>query len=99
VVDVAQHGDVADDFAALPHADADFLAVFVAEHTHRTGFHDRHYCRYGKRVLRNALDNFIQQQKRMLLENEQRRGFLPSLLGGVVKIMRRVKRSNFRPAS
>jgi hypothetical protein len=39
------------------------------------------------------------QQKGMLLENEQRCGFLLSLLGGVVKIMRRVKRSNFRPAS
>lgn len=57
-----------------------------------------HYCRYGRRVFRNALDNFVQQQKRMLLENEQRRGLLPSLLGRVVKIMRSVKRSNFRPA-
>jgi hypothetical protein len=57
------------------------------------------YCRYGKRVLRNALHNLVHQQKRMLLENEQQRGLLPSLLGRVVKIMRRVKRSNFRPAS
>jgi len=57
------------------------------------------YCRYGRRAFRNALDNFLQQQKRMLLENEQRSGFLPSLLGRVVKLLRNLKRSNFRPVN
>jgi hypothetical protein len=57
------------------------------------------YCRYFKRVGRNALDNLVQRQKWKLLENEQRRGFLPALLSQIVKIMRRIKRSNFRPAS
>ena len=57
------------------------------------------YCRHARRVLRNALGNIVEEQKRMLLENEQRRGFLPALLGRVVKIMRSIKRSNFRPAS
>jgi hypothetical protein len=57
------------------------------------------YYRYFNRVFRNALGNLLQQQKRMLLENEQRRGFLPSLAGRVVKIMRRIKRSSFHPVS
>lgn len=57
-----------------------------------------HYCRYGKRVLRNALDKLVQQQKRVLLENEQRSGWLPSVLGRIVKIMRGIKRAGFRRA-
>jgi hypothetical protein len=57
------------------------------------------YVRYLNRVLRNALDDFIVRQKRILLENEHRRGFLPSLAAGIVKAMRKIKRSNFRPAS
>lgn len=56
-----------------------------------------HYCRYRSRVLKNALRNIADRQKRTLLENEQRRGLLPSLAGGVVKILRKIKRSNFRP--
>lgn len=56
------------------------------------------YYRYFKRIFRNAFDNVVAQQKQMLLENEQRCGFLPSLVGRVVKIMRTIKRSNFRPA-
>jgi hypothetical protein len=58
-----------------------------------------YYCRYGRRVFRNALGNAIGKQKRMLLENEQRRGLLPSLAGGIVKTLRKIKRSNFRPVS
>jgi hypothetical protein len=57
------------------------------------------YYRYVNRVFRNALGNFLRRQKQMLLENEQRRGFLPSLAGPLVKIMRKIKRSSFRPVS
>jgi hypothetical protein len=57
------------------------------------------YVRYFNRVLRNALDDFAAKQKRMLLENEQRSGFLPSLAGRIVKTARKIKRSSFRPAS
>jgi hypothetical protein len=57
------------------------------------------YYRYFNRVFRHALDNFVAEQKQMLLQNEQRSGFVPSLLGRLVKIMRTIKRSNFRPAS
>lgn len=55
------------------------------------------YYRYFVRVFRNALADFIDRQKLMLLENEHRRGFLPSLTGRIVKAMRRIKRSTFRP--
>jgi hypothetical protein len=58
-----------------------------------------HYCRYLHRVLRNALRDVVEKQKLMLLETEQRSGFLPSLAGRIVKTMRRIKRSSFRPAS
>jgi hypothetical protein len=57
------------------------------------------YCRHVNRVIRNALDNFAEKQKQVLLENEQRRGFLPSLLGRLVKAMRAIKRSTFRAGS
>jgi hypothetical protein len=57
------------------------------------------YYRHFNRVLRNALDDFVAKQKLLLLENEHRSGFLPSLAGRIVKAMRRIKRSNFRPAS
>ena len=57
-----------------------------------------HYCRYGKRIGRIALSNALEKQKRMLLENEHRQGFVPSLAGWIVKLMRKMKRSNFRPA-
>lgn len=57
------------------------------------------YYRYFSRVVRNALDDFVAEQKQMLLENERRNGFLPSLLGRAVKIMRTIKRANFRPTS
>jgi hypothetical protein len=56
------------------------------------------YFRYFKRVLRNALDDYVKKQKLMLLENEHRKGFLPSLVARIVKILRWVKRSGFRPA-
>ena len=58
-----------------------------------------HYCRYGRRVFKNALGNAVGKHKRKLLENEHRRGLLPSLAGGIVKILRKIKRSNFRPVS
>lgn len=51
------------------------------------------------RVARNALGDVVEKQKLMLPENEQRRGFLPSLAGLFVKIVRRIKRSTFRPTS
>jgi hypothetical protein len=57
------------------------------------------YCRHINRVVRNALDNFAAQQKQVLLENEQRRGVLPSLLGRLVKTLRTIKRSTFRAGS
>jgi hypothetical protein len=55
------------------------------------------YYRCFVRVFRNALADFIDRQKLMLLENEHRSGFLPSLTGRIVKAMRRIKRSTFRP--
>ena len=57
------------------------------------------YCRHFHRVLRNVLRELIQQQKRMLLEHEQRRGVMPTLLGRMVKTVRRIKRSNFQTTS
>jgi hypothetical protein len=57
------------------------------------------YCLCFRRVLSNALNEFIARQKLALLENEQRSGFLPSLAGSLVKTLRRIKRSSFRPAS
>lgn len=57
------------------------------------------YYRHVDRVFRNALDDFVEAQKLVLLENEQRSGFLPSLAGRIVKIIRRIKRSGFRPTS
>jgi hypothetical protein len=57
------------------------------------------YYRCFRRVFRNALDDFIEKQKLMLLENEQRSGFVPSLAGRVIKTLRRIKRASFRPAS
>lgn len=57
------------------------------------------YYRYANRVLRHALGDFIEQQKLTLLEYEHRNGFLPSLAGRIVKAMREIKRSNFRPTS
>jgi hypothetical protein len=56
-----------------------------------------HYWRYGSRVFRNAVGNLVGKKKRMLLENEQRHGLLPSLAGGIVKMLRKIKRSTFRP--
>jgi hypothetical protein len=56
-----------------------------------------HYYRNLGRVLRNALRDVVEKQKLILLENEQRSGFLASLAGRVVKTMRRIKRSSFRP--
>jgi hypothetical protein len=56
------------------------------------------YCRHINRVARNALSDFAEEQKLKLLENENRSGFLPSLAGRFVKTMRKIKRSNFRPA-
>jgi hypothetical protein len=57
------------------------------------------YYRYVNRVARNALNDFIDKKKLKLLENEHRRGFLPSLAGRAVKTMRKIKRSSFRPAN
>jgi hypothetical protein len=57
----------------------------------------RQYYRHFKRVLGNALDDVVKKQKRMLLANEHRKGFLPSLVARVVKILRWIKRSGFRP--
>lgn len=54
------------------------------------------YYRHCIRVFRNALRDAVTQQKLMLLENEQRRGRLPSLVGRLVKIMRSIKRSTFQ---
>jgi hypothetical protein len=54
------------------------------------------YYLHAYRVFRNALGDFIDKRKLMLLENQQRSGFLPSLAGRIVKMMRRIKRSNFR---
>jgi hypothetical protein len=50
-----------------------------------------------KRVFKNALGKFVEKQKSKLLENERRGGFLPSLVGRTVKLMRNIKRSIFRP--
>jgi hypothetical protein len=55
------------------------------------------YYRDFKRVLGNVLDDYVKKQKLMLLENEHRKGFLPSLAARMVKILRRIKRSGFRP--
>jgi hypothetical protein len=55
------------------------------------------YCRHARRVFRHALADFLAQQKSMLLESEQRSGFLPSLAGRSVKVIRNVKRAHFRP--
>jgi hypothetical protein len=55
------------------------------------------YYRSMHRVLRNAFADFREKQKMMLLECEQRSGFLPSLVGRVVKTMRKIKRSSFQP--
>lgn len=49
------------------------------------------------RVFRNALGDVVEEQKLMLLENEQRGGCMPSLAGRVVKTMRKIKRSTYRP--
>lgn len=57
------------------------------------------YYRYLNRVLRIALNDFIEQQKLTLLEYEHRNGFLPSLAGRIVKVMRKIKRSSFRPTN
>ncbi|QJE00019.1 GNAT family N-acetyltransferase [Massilia forsythiae] len=57
------------------------------------------YYRCAGRILGNALDDFIERQKLMLLENEHRSGFMPSLVGRVVKTVRSIKRSSFRPTS
>jgi hypothetical protein len=57
------------------------------------------YYLHCHRVFRNARNNFVEKQKQMLLENTQRSGLMPSLLGRIVKVMRMIKRSNFRPAS
>lgn len=51
----------------------------------------------SKRVIRNALRDYIKQQKSMLLETEHRRGFLPSVAASVVKTLRKLKRSSFHP--
>jgi hypothetical protein len=56
------------------------------------------YCRHAKRVFQNALADFVEERKLMLLENEQRSGFLPSLFGRIVKMLRNVKRAHFRPS-
>jgi hypothetical protein len=56
------------------------------------------YYGHAGRVLRNALRNAVERRKRMLLENEQRGGARPSLTGRLVKTLRNLKRSGFRPA-
>lgn len=50
------------------------------------------------RVLRNALDDFVEKQKLMLLDCEHRKGFLPALAARLVKAMRGIKRASFRRA-
>lgn len=57
------------------------------------------YYRHFNRVLANALRDVVEKQKQMLLESEHRSGLLPSLAGRIVKLIRRIKRSNFRPVS
>jgi hypothetical protein len=57
------------------------------------------YCRNGRRVIRNALKDFIARQKSMLLETEHRRGFLRAVAAPVVRILRKIKRATFRPTS
>ena len=55
------------------------------------------YYRHLRRVLGNALGDVVDAQRLKLLENEQRSGILPSLAGRIVKTLRQIKRSNFRP--
>jgi hypothetical protein len=58
-----------------------------------------HYYRHVSRVCRNAFADLLETQKLHLLENEHRSGLVPSLAGRLVKAVRKIKRSNFRPAS
>lgn len=55
------------------------------------------YYLHAYRVLRTALGNYIEEQRLLLLENEQRSGFVPSLAGRLIKIVRKIKRSTYSP--
>jgi hypothetical protein len=57
------------------------------------------YCRHFSRVIKNALGDVIDKQKLALLDNAQRSGFTGTLAGWIVRTVRAVKRSTFRPAS
>jgi len=57
------------------------------------------YYRHADRVLTNKLNDFIAQQKLVLVEHEQRSGLLASLIGRSVKFMRTIKRASFRPTA
>jgi hypothetical protein len=57
------------------------------------------YCRHFNRVIRNALGDVVDKQKLALLTYAQRRGVAGMLAGGIVRTVRAIKRSTFRPVS
>lgn len=57
------------------------------------------YYLHIRRVIRNALADVVDRQKLRLLESGHRRGVMAALAGWLVKAMRRIKRSTFRPTS
>lgn len=57
------------------------------------------YYLHAYRVLRTAMGNYIEEQRLLLLENEHRSGFAPSLAGRLIKIVRKIKRSTYSPSN
>jgi hypothetical protein len=57
------------------------------------------YYRCIDRVIGNALGDAAERWKLALLDYEHRSGVLPSLAGRILKTIRKIKRSTFRPAS